>query len=459
MSPLPTRVIDVGPPDGSKEPVLLETRGRKGYYAYLSWQWGAEIPEERLTTQESLQERVQSFPFDKLGQTHLEAIIITRRLGLRYLWIDALCVIQKGPEGREDWLREAQLVGLYLTNASFTMVAPGVGFDYGMFTKRASTEALLKLDCRRDSPAFKSPAGTLSIRRPTKNALEAMSDNVLQRGWILQELVLPQRNLIFSAEQIYWNCQTISSSEGTIVTQMPLLRLKRKDGDDNSALLSRWYHLLETYSATKHFHSGDRFPALMHMAEYVKKLLNSRYYAGLFESDLLRGLLWRAKSMKLTYEPFSEYIAPSWSWVSFNGPVSYSLAAGVDEQNANTSVLGVSIIPPSSFPHIISGELKLRALSRQISTNAIPKDCDFYFDTKQDEDDWRSGHIFFHVLVSLWQTDLSDMYARWVGIIVVCVTSRKGVEEFRRVGLAIGPEQETTARNTEGWKRRDFTII
>ena len=118
--------------------------------------------------------------------------------------------------------------------------------------------------------------------------------------------------------------------------------------------------------------------------------------------------------------------------------------------------------PPFSRS-VPSGVLKLRALSRTISKNAIPEGCDYYFDTKGDEEEWRTEYLFFHILISLWHTDLSDVVARWVGIIL-CATRREGLEEFRRVGLAIGPDQEVATENSKGlkikgWTRKDFTII
>lgn len=304
-----------------------------------------------------------------------------------------------------EWPKEAQTLGDYLTNSSFTIVAPGHGFDYGIFTQRDSAELLLQLEYRLDPSASHASTGRLSIRRPTKPALEAMSENVLQRGWMVQELVLAHRNLIFSAEQIYWNCQTLSSSESSAVTQRPLLRLKGNNDDEGlTEVLSRWYRLIETYSGTHVSVLTDRFPALRHMAGYVEQQIHSNYCAGLWQSDLLRGLLWRAKSITV-HPQFQEYIAPTWSWAFLNGSsVSYSVISRVDRQNPNTTVLDVSITHRSELgPRgaIESGVLKLRALSRTISKATIPKSCDYYFDRKEYEDEWRAGYSFSHVLVSL----------------------------------------------------------
>jgi hypothetical protein len=99
---LPTRVIDVGPRDGTCDPLLLESNGRRGYYLALSHCWGrANILKTELSCLEDFHEHI---PFRKLCRNFQHAISITRRLGYRYLWIDSLCIIQ---DSAEDWARES----------------------------------------------------------------------------------------------------------------------------------------------------------------------------------------------------------------------------------------------------------------------------------------------------------------------------------------------------------------
>jgi hypothetical protein len=47
---------------------------------------------------------------------------ITRRLGLRYLWINSLCIIQ---DSKEDWIKEAAQMDLIYKNSKATIVAEG----------------------------------------------------------------------------------------------------------------------------------------------------------------------------------------------------------------------------------------------------------------------------------------------------------------------------------------------
>jgi hypothetical protein len=99
---LPSRIIDVGPPDGLKDPVLRELPGVRGRYVALSHRWG-DISFAKLT-KSNLNDRLSRIPFGSLTKVMQDAVIVTRRFGIRYLWIDALCIIQ---DSHSDWSKEA----------------------------------------------------------------------------------------------------------------------------------------------------------------------------------------------------------------------------------------------------------------------------------------------------------------------------------------------------------------
>lgn len=97
---LPSRVIDVGPSDGSQEPFLHETHESDVFYDYLalSHRWGIDTSHILTTTRETLAIRQAGTPLSSMSKTFQDAVLITRRFGVRYLWIDSLCIIQ----GRSD---------------------------------------------------------------------------------------------------------------------------------------------------------------------------------------------------------------------------------------------------------------------------------------------------------------------------------------------------------------------
>ena len=91
-----------GQKDGVLEPHLVESNGQQGSYLTLSHCWGgANILKTDSSCLESFK---QCIPFQALCKNFQDAVIITRTLGFKYLWIDSLCIIQDSPE---DWNRES----------------------------------------------------------------------------------------------------------------------------------------------------------------------------------------------------------------------------------------------------------------------------------------------------------------------------------------------------------------
>lgn len=89
---LPTRCIEVGESDGSIEPHLFISNGCHGRYTTLSHCWGKHLPFK--STESTLASVTAGIHFDALPKTYRDAISITRGLGIRYIWIDSLCIVQ-----------------------------------------------------------------------------------------------------------------------------------------------------------------------------------------------------------------------------------------------------------------------------------------------------------------------------------------------------------------------------
>jgi hypothetical protein len=96
---LPKRVLNVG--DESTNPFLVEPTGdsRSGKWAALSYCWGGESS-MKLTKQNKTQLKRGKTLYE-FDATIRDAILVTRALGLTYLWIDALCISQD--QDLQDW--------------------------------------------------------------------------------------------------------------------------------------------------------------------------------------------------------------------------------------------------------------------------------------------------------------------------------------------------------------------
>ncbi|PKS08559.1 hypothetical protein jhhlp_004945 [Lomentospora prolificans] len=115
---LPTRVIDVGELCHKWAKVHISDKGERGNYVALSYCWGGD--QVVVARQKSLAWLTTVIPLPKLPRTLSDAIAITPRFGFRYLWVDALCILQHSPE---DKAREIQRMGSNYKKAVVTIAA------------------------------------------------------------------------------------------------------------------------------------------------------------------------------------------------------------------------------------------------------------------------------------------------------------------------------------------------
>ncbi|KAM6511823.1 hypothetical protein FALCPG4_016815 [Fusarium falciforme] len=117
---LPTRCIEVT----STGAYLRQTLGTTGSYITLSHRWTGET-ETVKTTSSNYQERISGADLGPLSKNFDDAIAIARRLGVRYIWIGSICIIQES----EDWDQEKWKMGQYYEHALFTISAVGTGHE------------------------------------------------------------------------------------------------------------------------------------------------------------------------------------------------------------------------------------------------------------------------------------------------------------------------------------------
>lgn len=101
---MPKRLIDLGASDASStKPKIIHTRGHQEQYVALSYCWGSV--QHFRTTNENFSEMQKSIPVEILPQTIRDAFFVAQKLDIRYIWIDALCIIQ---DNDDDWNSEAR---------------------------------------------------------------------------------------------------------------------------------------------------------------------------------------------------------------------------------------------------------------------------------------------------------------------------------------------------------------
>jgi hypothetical protein len=200
---MPTRVIDVG--DGHTARLVLtneDKMSRGANYVALSHCWGQMTKEQGDkwgTTTNNEETRRHGFLITQLPQTFQDAITVTRELGLQYLWIDLLCIIQGDPR---DWATESKKMEAIFKNAYCRIAATSAEDSTKGFLGRPEENELQYVMVPRSSH------GKVYICTSINDDFDGdVIKGVLNtRAWVLQERALSRRTIHFTKRQTYWEC-------------------------------------------------------------------------------------------------------------------------------------------------------------------------------------------------------------------------------------------------------------
>ncbi|KAF2810966.1 HET-domain-containing protein [Mytilinidion resinicola] len=310
---LPHRLLDLGLPLSDVEPRLVDTAGYPdGKWVALSHCWG--IPENHplKTTRDTLNDRMRGIPLSSMPKTFVHAVKVTKAPGLRYLWIDSLCIVQND---ENEWLAESQDMGTIYERAVLTLAASSaVDSTLGLFLQRdysrIHTPSTQLSFLEKDSASGDELLGDYHIgiewrQEPFMKALDPMDTTLSTRGWATQEWILSRRIVHFMENGMAWVCQSRAEDETRFVIVGRGLGLR-----DWS---NQWGSIIQEHSSRKFTHQTDRLVSLEGLARKFAKLkpASTFYSFGTWESDLPEHLLWSPKMLGKMLTNL-----PSWSWAS-----------------------------------------------------------------------------------------------------------------------------------------------
>jgi hypothetical protein len=352
---LPTRLLDVEADAHTDSVRLIETTTMVTCprYLALSYCWGDQsaAAQQLKTTSSTLRKHFDSLPPDRTTIIVHDAVKVARALHVRYLWIDALCIIQ---DDGEDWARESRVMGLVYTNAYATICALAASSCLEGFVIRNDPEVRIHFR----SSLRPNVAGLLHIYR--QQALDSVGDSNTalpdhfryldeevsawnSRAWVYQEEKLSKRKILFGKSRIHLALSDRQLTEGIDKSWASNDVLKPSSfhdeyrqfiqSGDMEILQNSWLTAVQLFSEKKISDKQDRFPAISGLARLMAVPLADTYVAGLWRNDLLRGLLWEREFESITppasdHAPSSQlhylrqitrpgsatYIGPSWSW-------------------------------------------------------------------------------------------------------------------------------------------------
>ncbi|KAF8865675.1 HET-domain-containing protein [Acephala macrosclerotiorum] len=249
-----------------------------GEYAALSHCWGGNVG--LRTYKSSLQAHLVSIDPSMLSKTAFDAVAITRGLGLRFLWVDTLCIVQ---DSQEDWKSESATMDAVYRNAIVTIAASSA--------KDGRGGCLLQSSSRLEG-----------IKVP------------------ITKSVLPKRILHFRNDRVIWECKERLTAED-------YLDLRR---DQNTTInsnafgkysrlstlpsLDDWLKIVEDYSRRKLTIHMDKLFAMAGLSNFFKSSLGEIYLDGIWLYKLHSCLLWISATGGMQQPPTPR--APSWSWAA-----------------------------------------------------------------------------------------------------------------------------------------------
>ncbi|KAJ6473287.1 hypothetical protein C8R45DRAFT_1217716 [Mycena sanguinolenta] len=271
---LPTRVIDCEDPS---RPKLHFSRDERAFYGALSFVWGEDQPHKTTSHNIDVYTAMGLDPAH-MPQTILDAIAVVKALGLRFLWVDAYCIIQDDPKDKQKEIAKMRRCAAYIATP-----------------------------------------GTILIHEPVIPSLA--DDPVNSRAWCLEELLLSPRALIFSRTLQYSCVSQSPTAIGGAPETHENTRASLHSSRRSRCGIDGRNTIVGEYTRRDLTHEKDRLIAIGAVAEEFGRFWkNSEYVAGVWRHNLLEDLLWSKQHIvggSLPGRP-AEYRAPTWSWASVN---------------------------------------------------------------------------------------------------------------------------------------------
>ncbi|KAI0147808.1 HET-domain-containing protein [Xylariaceae sp. FL1272] len=317
---MPTRTLDIdfGDPGAVR---LVNTSGLCYDYIALSHCWGNSLP--LTTTKSNFIAHQNLIHIHNLPQTFRDAVSVARSIGAKYLWIDSLCIVQ---DDKDDWAREAPTMGDIYGNAFITIAASRCTSSTSGFLGARGKDKTISI--------VSNESGTLCISRRHSFARDMDNAPLTTRAWVVQERILSRRTLHFTSTQVYWECWTLQVGEDLDMLYPGVVKHEayphvfapggRCQNDTQAPSLPtprQWWHLVTAYTSCGLTYQKDKLIAIDGLIRRISQNTGRRAIAGIFEDVLHAGLLWSACNKPL--EKITDIQAPSWSWASRKGRVSY----------------------------------------------------------------------------------------------------------------------------------------
>ncbi|KAF9880078.1 hypothetical protein CkaCkLH20_02032 [Colletotrichum karsti] len=324
-------------------------------YAALSHCWGPPEKRPPCTLKGNLSHHKEGIPWTKLSQTFKDACALCCDLGIEYLWIDSLCIVQ---DDATDWKTEAAIMGRTYEEALLVIAASAAtDSSQGLFGVRLPDDVApvnYKGDVRSGVMAYNS--------RGPKGLVDNGPLNT--RAWVLQEYVLARRTAHFTKWGVVWTC-----------SRDPAVAVSEYDSGKQTVhpVPNTWENIIRSYSKREITYKSDKLIAIQGLASSWGSKQGKTPHYGLFLEDMPLCLAWFWSGHgddKLVRDVEG---APSWSWASVTGSLDFLMRENEEATPGMKALCGRVRPNDESNPH---GALLFESsLVKEVDAIAGPFDC------------------------------------------------------------------------------------
>ena len=302
------RAIDV-------EEMCIATPPPDARYLALSYLWGKGLSQP-FTNSENLPRLSVpgALSKEKLPKTVRDSIRLTKMLGERYLWTDALALVHdSGFKYHDDWV---------YARAFLTVVA-GSGKDANAGLPGVRKESrVFHQEIEQVSPGLRLMVSHLAEDYISTSQWDS-------RAWTFQERMLSRRCLLFVNGRIYYQCRRTTFCEDIDIppTGWSLDSIDMPTRIFKERAFVQYTSAVELYSRRELTNPDDILNAFEGVEQVLEKRLNSSIFMGVLETEMDASLIWESSKKLKKRKP---HLFPSWSWCGWLGEIQWKYADEVE---------------------------------------------------------------------------------------------------------------------------------
>ncbi|KAJ8119488.1 hypothetical protein ONZ43_g3566 [Nemania bipapillata] len=305
---VPSRLLEIDHEDNGLKIRLIESSDHDlqagAKFAALSHVWGNQTESPPLCLLSSnLYQFKNGIDESELPKNFVDAAHVCVHLGLRYLWIDSLCIIQ---DSLVDWREQAVLMHLVYRYALVTLVATSATFCNQGFLERSidsipAIKIAYSLPITGEQPLSAAHYMIIYDYDNAQDSYRMFAVNGSKwntRAWTMQERSLSTRMVHFCQNKIFFECRSCLQSEENEPTQesdtINSTLWPRGASVSFDELYEHWQLFVCEYSSRNLTVSTDKLPAIQSVAEEMAAVTGREYirFAGMWKANLQDELLW-----------------------------------------------------------------------------------------------------------------------------------------------------------------------